>query len=114
MKTEYYTTKWLRRLEMASLIQSIVGTPLLLFVMALQFFILVPPEYLNYKLGFALIFGALAFLFGFGIIFGIPLKHYIYHQEKRDDWATAIMSFIFIFVDIFLVLLILWGISSFP
>ena len=100
MKTEYYTTKWLRMLELVSLIHTIFGLPIILFVTAIQFSILVPPEYVNNYASFILVLGALLLLFGFGIMFADPLKHYVQHKEKRDDVIKARLSFAFIFVDI--------------
>ena len=100
MKTEYYTTKWLRRLEMASLINFFLIIPLLFFVMAIQISFFLPPEYVNYTAGITLALVAIFLFFIFGKISVIPLKHYVQHQEKRDDVIKARLFFAFIFGDI--------------
>ena len=106
MKTEYYTTKWLRKLEIVSMVVAIIATPLIFIVLAVMaLYSPVPQKGSNI---IALI-GVIMFfttIFTIDLIFWFTLKHYLYHQEIREDVIRARLSSIFVLGDFVLYILL--------
>ena len=100
MKTEYNTTKWLRWLEMVAMVVTILGTSSPFFVMAVISLRSSGLNSNNYTNAIITLLTGIMLLFIVGIIFGSILKHYIYHQETRNDVMWARGSSILIFGDI--------------
>ena len=94
MKTEYYTNKWLRRLEIVSMVGATISTPLKFLVLGIQALQSSGSNNDLFSSGIVMIFIGLSGLILFGYMFGSSFKHYIYHQETRDDVLLARFSFI--------------------
>ncbi len=103
MKTEYYTTEWLRRLEIVLLVVAIIATPLLFIGVAVMI-VLSPVSQSNKDINALIgVFMFFTTIFTLDIIFGISLKHYINHQETRNDVIVArLLSSIFVLGDFIL------------
>ena len=101
MKTEYYTNKWLRKVEIVAMVVATIFPPLPLFFLAIKDLQSSGSISSNFIIGIALIISGLTYLIFFGIIFGNSFKHYIYHQETRDDVIIARVSPLLILGSIF-------------
>ena len=113
MNSEYYTTKWLRKLEIFSLLVTIIATPLFFIVLAVLAFYSPGPNGINYVVVFIGVIMSIATIFTIDILFGSILKHYIYHQEERRDVVGARVSSIFVFGNIMLYIILFIAILRF-
>ncbi len=89
MKTEYVTNRWIRILDMIGMVIAPIIFSLPLFLWAIQAYQTASSTGTNYDGAILFILIALVFLIGFGLWILIPLKHYVYHQETRDEVVVA-------------------------
>lgn len=114
MKTEYYTNKWLRKLEIVSLVVAIIATPLLFIGGVVLSFYSPNPQSTKNTIVFVCVMMFFGTIFTLDLIFGNSLKHYIYQQETKDDVIVArLLSSIFVFGDFILYIWLFIAFSSF-
>lgn len=98
-KTDYYTNKWLRWLEMVLLVLAIIFFPLPIFIIAIN--LLQSSNSSDKGPGNVMFIVGLSALILFGLLLGNSLKHYLYHQETRDDVLIARLSPFLIFGSLY-------------
>ena len=107
MKTNDYTTKWLRRYEIVSLVVAIIATPLLFIVLAVITIYSSVSQSTKNIITLIGVIMSIGTIFTLDFIFLNSLKHYVYYQETRDDQIVArLLSSIFVLGDFILYILL--------
>ena len=103
MKSEYYTNRWLRKLEIVSLVVAIIATTLVFIGAAVMVLYSASPQSTKYINAFICAIASIGTIFTLDIIFGISLRRYVFHLETRDDVIVArFLSSIFVLGDFIL------------
>ena len=115
MKTEPFSNRWLRILDMVGMVIAPISVSLPFFFGAILFYQEARSNGTSYTYAIVLFLGALSLLIILGYMFGGAFKSYVNHQATRDEVKAFRMGYsIFILASLIVYFMILYALFLGP